>query len=176
MADNQRVRPMRQGGHLGAEQRSTVDHALRALFHRGPPDLVDMGEIQPRPIAGQLGYRGADVAAERIALAHDGVDQRRETQRPRNRGRGLQGAGVGRDDDVLDPLLLQRLSRFFGLGVAQRGQARVNNARITARGCEVQIEFALAVAQEDHARVIAAPPPRRNPGRCAGGGRYRVRL
>jgi hypothetical protein len=44
----------------------------------------------------------------------------------------------------------QRLGRFFGLGLAKRGQFRVNNARIFAGLGEKQVEFALPMPKQNH--------------------------
>ncbi len=96
------------------------------------------------------------------------------TGRPRARGDragGLQGAGVGRDDDPLDPLSGQLLGGLLAPG---RGRASVrrgiDDAGVAARGAEMQVELALAVAQQDHARAIQGRP--RDSG---GAGRLRIR-
>ena len=54
------------------------------------------------------------------------------------------------------------------LGVAQFGEARINNARITPGGAEMQVELALAVAQQDHAGGHNRRP--KQAARAAGGG------
>ena len=40
---------------------------------------------------------------------------------------------------------------FLGLGVSELGQAWIDDAGIAAGGAEMQVELALAVAQQDHA-------------------------
>jgi hypothetical protein len=65
---------------------------------------------------------------------------------------GLQGAGVGRYDDVFDPLVRQLPGGLLRLGMPEYGQARIDDPGITAGGAEVQVELALAVTQRSCGR------------------------
>src|SRR5215813_10558075 len=68
--------PMRHDGHprpIGQALRVAPEAAAALLelalaLARRPPDLVDMIEDEPRPTAGQLAARRADVATEGGAL------------------------------------------------------------------------------------------------------------
>ena len=75
MADHERVRPVRQCRHLGAEQRGAGDDRIGRLLDRRPPDFLDRARNHDRGHAArQFGARRADVAGEGVALAHDRVD------------------------------------------------------------------------------------------------------
>ena len=104
MADDQRVGPVRQRRHLGAEQRGATDHRSGRLLDRRPPDLVNGREIVLRPGTLQFGPRRADIAGKGVALAHDRIDQQLDAERPGDRSGGLQRARVWRGDDAGDPL------------------------------------------------------------------------
>jgi hypothetical protein len=70
----------------------------------------------------------------------------------------LQGAGVGGHDNAFDPLPHQLLGGVPRLGVTEFGQAGIDNAGIAAGGAEMQVEFALAMTQQDHAVAITEGP------------------
>ena len=105
MADDERVRPVGQCRQFRPEQRRAGHHRLGRLLDRRPPDLVHRGEIVLWPGVLQFRARRADVAGERVALAHDRVDNDRQCERAGQWCGGLQGAGIGRCDDPRDRLL-----------------------------------------------------------------------
>ena len=45
----------------------------------------------------------------------------------------------------------QHLGGRLCLRTAKIGQSRIDDPRVFARGCKVQVELALTVAEEDHA-------------------------
>jgi hypothetical protein len=150
MADDQRVRPIVPVGQPGPKASSPIhDRGLR-FFLGGPPGVLDRRKIVCRPIPFEIGAGRADVAGEGVTLPHDRIDGDWQAQRLGDRAGGLQGSGVWRDDDALDSLPQKLLGGFPRLGVPERGEARVDDAGIAAGGAEMQVELALAVAQQDH--------------------------
>src|SRR6201999_1701950 len=121
------------------------------LFLRRPPDVVDAGEVMRWPVALECGARGADVAGIGKTLPYDWVDGDRQPECRGDGAGGFQGAGVGGHDDALDSLAQELLGGVPRLSVTEFGQARVDDAWIDAGGTEMQVEFALAMAQQDHA-------------------------
>ena len=74
----------------------------------------------------------------------------------------------------------RRLRRLSRLGVAKLGQRRIDDARIAPRRAEMEVEFALAVAQQDHGRGNTGRSASRQPGgrsgNCLCPGRMRAYL
>jgi hypothetical protein len=154
MADDQSVGPIVTAGELGAEAGGTGnDRILRFLF-RGPPDILDRREIVVRPVPFQRSARGADIAGEGVPFAHERIDGYLQAQRGGDRADGLQCPCVRRDYDALDALADELLGSFLCLGVTELGQARIDDAGIAPCGTKVQVELALAVAQQDHRFVV----------------------
>src|SRR5262249_17912780 len=113
-----------------------------------------------------FGARRADIAGEGIALAHDWVDHDRNTVGPGERSGSLQSPRVRRGYDSRDPVTGQILHRLGRLSMSERGQGWIPEARIGGGGGEMQVEFALAVPQQDHERAIQANFVPGNPPVC----------
>ena len=103
----------------------------------------------PVPLQGGAGR--ADIAGEGEPLPHNRIDDDWQPQCRRDRARGLQGAGVGGHDDALDSLPQKLSCGCLGLRAAELGQMRIDDAGIAPCGAEMEVEFALAMAQQDHA-------------------------
>jgi hypothetical protein len=151
MADDQRARPVVPAGEGGAEAGGTIDDGRFRLFLQWPPGFFDQSEIVLWPVPFQFGARRTDVAGKGITLPHDRIDGDGQAERGGNGAGGLQGPGVGGDDNTPYSLPQKLLGGVGGLGVTKLGQARVDYARVLAGGAKMQVEFALAVAQQDHA-------------------------
>lgn len=54
-----------------------------------------------------------------------------------------------------DAMAFKLLRRLFGLMMAKLGQPGIDDPRINPRGGEVQVEFALAMTQQDHGRGLS---------------------
>jgi hypothetical protein len=154
MTDDQGAGPVVATGEAGAEAGGSIDDGLFGFFLGGPPDFLDQAEILVRPVALQLRARRAYVAGEGVAFTHDRIDCEGQTERGGNRLGCLQRSGIGRNDDPLDAMPNQFLGGFMCLGVAQAGEAGINDARITPGGAEMQVELTLAMAQQDHSTAI----------------------
>ena len=158
MADDQRRRPIEAFRQAGAETGGAIDDRGFGFFLGRPPDHIDGGEIVPWPVALQLMPRRADVAGEGVTLADDRVDGNRQVQRGGDWAGGLQCTGVGRNDNLLDLLAGELSGGLLGLGVAERGQGWIDDAGVASRDAEVQVELALAVAQQNHVNRLAWTP------------------
>ena len=91
------------------------------------------------------------------------MHQHRHIQRARHRLGGLQRAGIGGGDDAPDALMAQRLGRGLRLLMAERGQPWIDDTWIDPGDGEMQVEFALAMSEQDHGQEIAAGPLHGNP-------------
>jgi hypothetical protein len=147
------VGPIRQRRHLGAKKCRPTDHRVGWLLHRRPPDLFHGRKVMLRPCLLEFCPRRADVAGERIALADGRVDEDIHPERLGERRGGLQGTRVGRGDNAPDPLAGELPSCLHRLAAAEIRQRRVDDPRIPARRGEVEVKFALPVAQQDHGRA-----------------------
>ena len=76
-----------------------------------PPDLAQTGEVEVRPLAGEVRGRAALVAGEGAALAHRGVDGDRQAELGGQDRRRLQGPPVGAGDQPAQRLAAQPLGR-----------------------------------------------------------------
>ena len=158
MADDQRFRPVPRGGHVLAEGARARGDILRRFVDVGPPFMVDSGKIVIGPGRRQPVPVRADIAGQSKAFAHDGLDFDFQTQTARDRFRGLQGAAVGGRDDAGDSFVREAFGGLLGLMMAVFGQTRIFDSRIDPSGRLTQVEFALTVAEQDHAFGYLNPP------------------
>ena len=150
MGHNESIGPVRQRRHFRPEQLGTADHRTRRFGGSRPPDLVERRKIMIGPGLGQLGAGRADVACEREAFPHSGVDEHRDSEHRGYWSRRLERARVRRCNDPRNPLVSQRLRCLLRLKSAQFSQARISDAGILPGLREMEIEFALTVPQENH--------------------------
>jgi len=137
MTDDEGIGPIVPPRQRGTEASGAIDNGVFGFFFRGPPDFVDAREIVGGPIALQDGAGRADIARKREPLPHDRVDGDRQAKRRGDGTGGLQGARVGGDDDALDAKPHKLSGGSPRLGVAQVGQARIDDAGIAASDAEM---------------------------------------
>ncbi len=156
MADDNRMLPKIGVSHFGAERSGTFLNAFGGLGLRGPPGFVEMGEIMRGPGGGQRGAGGADVAGKVEAFADARMHVNLQAEGAGERLGRLQGSGIGRGENPLDTFCLKRFGGGFGLGLPKWREPWVGDPRVSLGGGEVQVEFALAVTEQDHAAAASA--------------------
>ncbi len=121
-----------------------------------PPDLGQVPDIEVRELRGDLRGRPADVAAALLAFPVQHLDEDARPARmvaEQDRG-GLDRPGQGRDHHQIEGDRPEPVPRGPGLGVAQLGQARVEEAGIAAPMPVRGVERGLPVADADDAGLV----------------------
>ncbi len=150
MADQQRRRAVVASRHEGPKGIGAFARLFRRFDAVMPPLRRQMSKIMVRkPRCKQTG-RTADITHKSGLFANFPHDFNRYLMNSEDRLRGLQCAGVRRDDDARQGCVRELHRGCRRLLDAKRRQFRIFNPRIDPSLVEMQVKITLAMAQQKH--------------------------